>query len=198
MGTYVITEPCIGVKDGSCVEVCPVACIHTVTEASQFFIDPDICIECEQCVIVCPVDAIYVDTEVPEKWKSSIEENARFFREMKPPSVPISLELATEMIGATEAYARSCGVALSIVIVDQAGEVVVERQMDGAETEAIAAALTSARKAASTGVRSPGAHAVFDGLEVVGGMGAAGGAPEENSLAVRAGIAAGSDAVEHS
>jgi NAD-dependent dihydropyrimidine dehydrogenase PreA subunit len=26
--TYVINEPCIGVKDSSCVEVCPVDCIH--------------------------------------------------------------------------------------------------------------------------------------------------------------------------
>ncbi|MEP7041053.1 MAG: ferredoxin, partial [Chloroflexota bacterium] len=27
--TYVIAEPCIGVKDASCVDVCPVDCIHT-------------------------------------------------------------------------------------------------------------------------------------------------------------------------
>ena len=26
--TYVITQPCVGVKDGSCVDVCPVDCIH--------------------------------------------------------------------------------------------------------------------------------------------------------------------------
>src|SRR6185295_12279727 len=26
--TYVINEPCIGTKDNSCVEVCPVDCIH--------------------------------------------------------------------------------------------------------------------------------------------------------------------------
>ena len=26
--TYVITEPCIGTKDQSCVEVCPVDCIY--------------------------------------------------------------------------------------------------------------------------------------------------------------------------
>jgi len=25
---YVINEPCIGTKDNSCVEVCPVDCIH--------------------------------------------------------------------------------------------------------------------------------------------------------------------------
>jgi NAD-dependent dihydropyrimidine dehydrogenase PreA subunit len=26
--TYVITEPCIGVKDRACVDVCPVDCIY--------------------------------------------------------------------------------------------------------------------------------------------------------------------------
>jgi NAD-dependent dihydropyrimidine dehydrogenase PreA subunit len=39
---YVIAEPCIGVKDSSCVEVCPVDCIHPtdepgVAEAEQRF-----------------------------------------------------------------------------------------------------------------------------------------------------------------
>ena len=26
--TYVIAEPCIGVKDTACVDACPVDCIH--------------------------------------------------------------------------------------------------------------------------------------------------------------------------
>ena len=59
---YVITEACT--RDGACVEVCPVACIHTTPDAPQFYIDPDICIECEQCEVVCPVDAIYLDTSL--------------------------------------------------------------------------------------------------------------------------------------
>src|SRR6185312_4123651 len=53
--TYVITEPCIGVKDASCVEVCPVDCIHTDDEAQQYFIDPEECIDCAACVELCPV-----------------------------------------------------------------------------------------------------------------------------------------------
>ncbi|HET9593067.1 MAG TPA: ferredoxin, partial [Solirubrobacterales bacterium] len=50
--TYVIAEPCIGQKDNSCVEVCPVDCIHpTPDEADydnveQLYIDPDECIDC--------------------------------------------------------------------------------------------------------------------------------------------------------
>ena len=56
---YVITEPCIGVKDGACVDVCPVDCIHTTDDAPMYYIDPDACIDCNACRHVCPVDAIF-------------------------------------------------------------------------------------------------------------------------------------------
>ncbi|MQG80850.1 MAG: ferredoxin, partial [SAR202 cluster bacterium] len=26
--TYIITEPCVGLKDAACVDVCPVDCIY--------------------------------------------------------------------------------------------------------------------------------------------------------------------------
>jgi NAD-dependent dihydropyrimidine dehydrogenase PreA subunit len=48
---YVITEPCIGVKDTGCVDVCPVDCIHPRKDemgfvaALQLYIEPDECIE---------------------------------------------------------------------------------------------------------------------------------------------------------
>ena len=47
--TYIITEPCIGVKDASCVDVCPVDCIHTTDEDPMYYIDPDECIDCGAC-----------------------------------------------------------------------------------------------------------------------------------------------------
>ncbi len=53
--TYVITQPCIGVKDASCVDVCPVDCIHPsqneegFDEAEQLYINPDECIDCGAC-----------------------------------------------------------------------------------------------------------------------------------------------------
>ncbi|MGH2498410.1 MAG: 4Fe-4S dicluster domain-containing protein [Ktedonobacteraceae bacterium] len=34
--TYVITQPCIGVKDGSCVDVCPVDCIHPAAGEADY------------------------------------------------------------------------------------------------------------------------------------------------------------------
>src|SRR5438128_4774058 len=42
--TYIIAEPCIDIKDKSCVDVCPVDCIH---EAARILvIDPEECIDC--------------------------------------------------------------------------------------------------------------------------------------------------------
>ncbi len=34
--TYVIAEPCIGTKDNSCVEVCPVDCIHPTPDEPDY------------------------------------------------------------------------------------------------------------------------------------------------------------------
>ncbi len=48
---HIIAEPCIGTKDTSCVEVCPVDCIHPTKNEQQFetadqlFIDPDTSID---------------------------------------------------------------------------------------------------------------------------------------------------------
>jgi NAD-dependent dihydropyrimidine dehydrogenase PreA subunit len=42
--TYIIAEPCIDIKDLSCVDVCPVDCIHTFDRI--LIIDPEECIDC--------------------------------------------------------------------------------------------------------------------------------------------------------
>ncbi|NLN29340.1 MAG: ferredoxin family protein [Firmicutes bacterium] len=75
---FVITEPCIGVKDAACVEVCPVDCIHEGED--QYYIDPDECIDCGACEPECPVEAIFPEDEVPEEWQHFIEKNANFFK----------------------------------------------------------------------------------------------------------------------
>src|SRR6266850_5110863 len=77
---YVIVQPCIGVKDASCVEVCPVDCIHTDDAADMYYIDPDECIDCGACVDPCPVDAIFPEDEVPEQWRNFITINADYFK----------------------------------------------------------------------------------------------------------------------
>jgi NAD-dependent dihydropyrimidine dehydrogenase PreA subunit len=82
---YVINEPCIGTKDNSCVEVCPVDCIHPTPDepgydaAEQLYIDPDECIDCDACVEVCPVDAITPEDQVPPEWQKYVEINAAYF-----------------------------------------------------------------------------------------------------------------------
>ena len=81
---YVITEPCVGVKDGACVDVCPVDCIYTTDEDQQFFINPDECIDCAACEPVCPVTAIFAEDAVPEQWKSYIQKNRNYFVERDP------------------------------------------------------------------------------------------------------------------
>ncbi len=86
---YVITEPCIGCKDKSCVPVCPSDCIHEgVFERNgvvydQLFIDPDHCIDCGLCETECPVDAIYLDDEVPQERSRFIQINADFYKRAK-------------------------------------------------------------------------------------------------------------------
>ncbi|HEV3001882.1 MAG TPA: 4Fe-4S binding protein [Solirubrobacteraceae bacterium] len=83
--TYVIAEPCIGVKDGSCAAVCPVDCIHPTPDeeafaaVEQLYIDRTVCIDCDICASVCPVDAIFEDERLPERWHAFEEVNARFY-----------------------------------------------------------------------------------------------------------------------
>jgi NAD-dependent dihydropyrimidine dehydrogenase PreA subunit len=66
---YVITDRCT--KDGSCVEVCPVDCIHPRKDEKEFeaetklYIDPEVCIDCGACVPVCPPSAIFARDELP-------------------------------------------------------------------------------------------------------------------------------------
>jgi NAD-dependent dihydropyrimidine dehydrogenase PreA subunit len=76
---YIITSACIGTKDKSCVEVCPVDCIHGKDDDEQLFIDPEECIDCGACVPECPVEAIYAEDEVPDDQKTYIEKNRAYF-----------------------------------------------------------------------------------------------------------------------
>lgn len=76
---YVITEPCIGVKDASCVDVCPVDCIHSTDDSPQYYINPDQCIDCAACEIACPVQAIAHENDVKDEWQKYIAINADFF-----------------------------------------------------------------------------------------------------------------------
>ena len=71
--TYIIAEPCIQVKDASCVDVCPVDCIYEVDD--MYFISPDECIDCAACEPVCPVTAIFAEDTTPARWHQYIAIN---------------------------------------------------------------------------------------------------------------------------
>ena len=94
---FVITSPCLGTCDTSCVEVCPVDCIHGPLPVEEIqaikaaddmakladimlYIDPDICIDCGACEPECPVEAIFDEYDVPADQQEYIQKNAEFFQ----------------------------------------------------------------------------------------------------------------------
>ena len=77
--TYIITEPCVGVKDSACVDVCPVDCIYTRDQDDMFYISPDECIDCGACEPACPVTAIWPEDNVPEEEQKFIPVNYEYF-----------------------------------------------------------------------------------------------------------------------
>ena len=76
---YVITQPCIGVKDKGCIDVCPMDCIHGADNDPMLYIDPEDCIDCGACIPACPVNAIFPDDQVPAKWQEYTKINADYF-----------------------------------------------------------------------------------------------------------------------
>ena len=84
--THIIAEPCIGTKDASCVDVCPVDCIHPTKDEEEFkkaellYIDPDTCIDCGLCVDECPVQAIFPEEDLPEEWKHYLQINTEWYQ----------------------------------------------------------------------------------------------------------------------
>ena len=71
--TYIIAEPCIDIKDKSCIDVCPVDCIHEM--GRMLVIDPEECIDCGACEPECPVEAIFPEDALPDKWEPFVKIN---------------------------------------------------------------------------------------------------------------------------
>jgi len=209
--TYVIAEPCIGEKNGACVDVCPAGCIHTTPEAPQNYIDPAVCIECEQCVLVCPVDAVFLDKELPDEWRPFEAVNAAFFQANKPLA---SLEFAeaTHMLEAVNAYAARADLAVSIVVLDHSGAMLLSTAVDAASANDAARKAYTAlmygiathelkptsqplwRQAseidASRVLLAPGGYPIVDGVETLGAVGVAGATPQQDMLCGQAALTA--------
>ncbi len=88
---YVVTLNCLGTKDRSCVEVCPVDCFYNIKkknyndrfnrdakgdDVGMLMIHPDECIHCGACETECPVEAIFEDSGVPENLKEFVAINS--------------------------------------------------------------------------------------------------------------------------
>jgi NAD-dependent dihydropyrimidine dehydrogenase PreA subunit len=74
--TYIIAAPCVDVKDRSCVDACPVDCIH---EAERILvIDAEECIDCGACEPECPVEAIFPEDALPDRWEPFVRINYAF------------------------------------------------------------------------------------------------------------------------
>ena len=199
------------------MDVCPVACIHTIPGAPQYYIDPEVCIDCEQCEIVCPVDAIFRDSNLPAEHQDSIEINASFFRKNKAAVGSILLDQAWEMVRTAHAYARAQGMAVTAAVVDEAGSPIAVGRMEGAGSTTAELAFHKAYTAAAFQVataelvpqaRHPwlrslivshrgrimpagGGIAVADGIAIRGAIGVAGGSrAEQDILCCQAALAA--------
>ena len=78
--TFVITDPCLDTMDQSCVDVCPVDCIHFEEGVDRIlYVDPVECIDCGACQPACPVNAIFPDNEVPADQARFAEINVLWF-----------------------------------------------------------------------------------------------------------------------
>ncbi len=81
--TYIITQPCVDVKDMACVEECPVDCIYEGERC--LYIHPDECVDCGACEPACPTEAIFYEDDVPADQAPFIAANAEFFAEIGSP-----------------------------------------------------------------------------------------------------------------
>ncbi|BBX09282.1 FAD-dependent oxidoreductase [Mycolicibacterium aichiense] len=92
--TYVVTQNCC--NDATCVEVCPVNCIHPApgepgyASAELLHIDPRACIDCGACAEVCPVDAIVPDHDITDATRRYLDVNAAFFQRAGSPEPAVA------------------------------------------------------------------------------------------------------------
>lgn len=212
---YVIAEPCVETKNAACTEVCPVDCIHSTDDEPQFYIDPDICIECEQCVLVCPVEAIFLHSDLPPDWKRYQEVNANFYLKTKETPKTIPMHTAKEMVEAAHHKARELGIKVTAVVTDEGANMIALGRMDDAWPLSVDLAMNKAFTAATIQlpthqlgatpnakwfksfvlatqgriINHGGGMPILQGVNIVGAVGVHGGTPEQDQQCCRAAAA---------
>jgi uncharacterized protein GlcG (DUF336 family) len=147
---------------------------------------------------------------------ASIEVNAAFFRKNKAAVGPVPFDTAWEMIHSAHEYAQMVGIAVTAVVVDEAGAPIAVGRMDKAEPRSAELAFNKAYTAAAFHVattelapqaRQPwlrslmishrgrimpmgGAVPILNGVTIIGAIGVAGASrPEQDVLCCRAAMA---------
>jgi NAD-dependent dihydropyrimidine dehydrogenase PreA subunit len=87
---FVIGEPCVDVKDKSCIEECPVDCIYEGER--MLYIHPAECIDCGACEPVCPVEAIRPAQHVDDAWRPFQQASGELFEEVGSPGGSYNLD----------------------------------------------------------------------------------------------------------
>lgn len=84
--SYVIIDKCLGERYATCVEVCPVDCIHPGDYKGEVFmvIDPDVCIDCSLCLPECPIGAIVETEDEAPEWAAINRELSPEFSQNPP------------------------------------------------------------------------------------------------------------------
>ena len=140
--THVIFDLCI--RDGACVEVCPVECIVPGFPASEwpwYYVDPDTCIDCGACVPECPVEAVLPEEDLASEYQQATGVNALYFIE-GPGYAALELAAGTtagEELASTAQFQRNFSVAPNtdwIYIFDSSSGSVIQFAVD-AETGAL-------------------------------------------------------------
>jgi ferredoxin len=215
--TYVIAEPCIGEKNGACVDVCPAGCIHTTPDAAQNYIDPAVCIECEQCVLVCPVNAVFLDKELPSEWLRFVEVNAGFFQANQPVG-SLGAEEAGQMLKAVSDFALRNQLTVGLVVLDRSGVPLISTGDEALIGDARKKAYTSLMYGVATHelksssqplwhqpaeieplqvLIAPGGYPVVEGVETLGAVGVSGGSAQQDILCCQAAIESRMTAAGH-
>ena len=81
---YVIAEPCIGTKDNSCVEVCPVDCIHPTPDEPDYDSGDALYrprgVHRLRCVRRgLPGRRCFAEDQLPEEWASFAQRNTDYY-----------------------------------------------------------------------------------------------------------------------
>jgi NAD-dependent dihydropyrimidine dehydrogenase PreA subunit len=107
---FIITSPCVGTQDRSCVEACPVDCIHFEAGVdAMLYINPVDCIDCGACVPACPVSAIFPEAEVAAAEEKFININSLWYQDAAAARAQVGSDVTpavtAEMVSAETASA---------------------------------------------------------------------------------------------